>query len=71
MGDCASQTAKDRERQKNTEILSHLLATTIYLASQGMPFWGDDKTLLSQNKDNFLELVELFSKYKLNYTWKP
>lgn len=61
MGDCASQAAKEKERQKNTEI--HLLATTLYLASQGMPFWGDDKTLLSQNKGNFLELVELFSKY--------
>uniref|UniRef100_A0A669EY62 DUF4371 domain-containing protein n=1 Tax=Oreochromis niloticus TaxID=8128 RepID=A0A669EY62_ORENI len=28
-----------------------------------MPFRGDDETLSSQNRGNFLELVELFSKY--------
>ena len=40
MSDRASQAAKDREREKNREILSRLLATTLYLARQGMPFWG-------------------------------
>jgi hypothetical protein len=63
MSDRASQAAKDREREKNREILSRLLATTLYLARQGMPFRGDDETLSSQNRGNFLELVELFSKY--------
>lgn len=62
-GDRALQAAKDMEREKNREILSRLLAITLYLARQGMPFRGDVETLSSQNRGNFLELVELFSKY--------
>ena len=64
MGDRALQAANDREREKKKrEILSRLLVISIYLTRQGMPFRGDDETLSSQNRGNFLELVELFSKY--------
>lgn len=63
MGDRASQAAKDREREKNREILSRLLATTLYLARQGLPFRGDDENPSSQNRGNFIELVEVFGKY--------
>ncbi len=45
MGDCESQAAKDKDREKNREILSHLIAITLYLARQGMPFRGDDEIL--------------------------
>lgn len=63
VADQVSQAAKDKERERNKEILSHLIDITLYLARQGMPFRGDDETLSSQNQGNFLELVELFSKY--------
>lgn len=45
------------------EVLSRLIAITLFLARQGMSFRGDDETSSSQNRGNFLELVELFSKY--------
>ncbi len=44
-------------------MLSRLIEITLFLARQGMSFRGDDETSLSQNQGNFLELVELFSKY--------
>lgn len=44
------------------EVLSRLIAITLFLARQGMSFRGDDETSSSQNRGNFLELVELFSK---------
>lgn len=63
VGDLESQAAKEREKERNREILSHLTAITLYLTRQGMSFRGDDETSSSQNRGNFLELVELFSKY--------
>lgn len=63
VADQVSQAAKDKERERNREILSRFIDITLYLARQGMPFRGDDETLSSQNRGNFLELVELFSKY--------
>uniref|UniRef100_A0A8C6P238 Zinc finger MYM-type protein 1-like n=1 Tax=Nothobranchius furzeri TaxID=105023 RepID=A0A8C6P238_NOTFU len=63
VADQVSQAAKDKERERNREILSRLIAVTLYLARQGLPFRGDDETASSQNRGNFLELVELFSKY--------
>lgn len=63
VGDLESQAAKDKERERNREVLSRLIAITLFLARQGMSFRGDDETSSSQNRGNFLELVELFSKY--------
>ncbi|XP_034151423.1 zinc finger MYM-type protein 1-like [Esox lucius] len=63
VGDLESQAAKDKERERNREVLSRLIAITLFLARQGMSFRGDDETSSSQNQGNFLELVELFSKY--------
>ncbi len=63
MDELESQAAKDKERERNREVLSRLIAITLFLARQGMSFRGDDETSSSQNQGNFLELVELFSKY--------
>lgn len=63
VGELESQVAKDKERERNREVLSHFIAITLFLARQGMSFRGDDETSSSQNQGNFLELVELFSKY--------
>ncbi len=63
VGELESQAAKDKERERNREVLSRLIAITLFLARQGMSFRGDDETSSSQNQGNFLELVELFSKY--------
>ncbi|XP_032414769.1 zinc finger MYM-type protein 1-like isoform X2 [Xiphophorus hellerii] len=62
-GNLQSQAAKDKEKQRNREILSRLISITLYLARQGMSFRGDDETSGSLNRGNFLELVELFGKY--------
>lgn len=63
VGELESQAAKDKERERNSEVLSRLIAITLFLARQGMSFRGDDETSSSQNHGNFLGLVELFSKY--------
>ncbi len=65
VGELESQAAKDKERERNREVLSRLIAITFFfiLARLGMSFRGDDETSSSQNQGNFLELVELFSKY--------
>ena len=60
MGDLESQAAKDKEREKNREIMSRLIAITVFLARQGGYLRGDDETM-SRPKSG--ELVELFSKY--------
>ncbi|XP_066981186.1 zinc finger MYM-type protein 1-like [Macrobrachium rosenbergii] len=57
------QAARDKEKQRNREILDRLISITLYLARQGLPFRGDGEISTSENRGNFLELVEMFSKY--------
>lgn len=57
------QAARDKEKQRNREILCRLISITLYLARQGLPFRGDSESSTSENRGNFLELVEMFSKY--------
>ncbi|XP_066970147.1 zinc finger MYM-type protein 1-like [Macrobrachium rosenbergii] len=56
------QAARDKEKQRNREILDRLISITLYLARQGLPFRGDGEISTSENRGNFLELVEMFSK---------
>lgn len=63
VGDSELQAAKDKERERNREVLSRLIAITPFLARQGMSFRGDNENSLSQNQGNFIELVQLFNKY--------
>lgn len=62
MGDHQIQAANGKEWKRNRDILSSLIAITLYLARQGLPFRGNE-TFSSQNRGHFLELVEVFSKY--------
>ena len=55
--------ARERERQTNREILTRLIDLTVYLARQGLAFRGDNDSNSSNNRGNFLELVNLFSRY--------
>ena len=55
--------ARERERQTNREILTRLVDLTVYLARQGLAFRGDNESHSSNNRGNFLELVNLFSRY--------
>jgi len=54
VGDLESQAAKDKERERNREVLSRLIAITLFLARQGMSFRGDDETSSSQNRREYL-----------------
>ena len=54
---------RERERQTNREILTRLIDLTVYLARQGLAFRGDNDSNSSNNRGNFLELVNLFSRY--------
>jgi hypothetical protein len=47
-------------------VLSRLIDITLYLARQGLSFRGDDESSSSQNRGNFLELVEVLSKKDKN-----
>jgi len=55
--------ARERERQTNREILTRLIDLTVYLARQGLAFRGDNESNSTNNRGNFLELVNLFSRY--------
>lgn len=54
---------REREKQRNREILTRLIDITLYLARQGKAFRGDDESATSSNQGNFLELVKMFSQY--------
>ncbi|XP_068243694.1 zinc finger MYM-type protein 1-like [Palaemon carinicauda] len=53
------QAARDKEKQRNREILCRLISITLYLARRGLPFSGDQESSISENRGN----VEMFSKY--------
>ncbi|XP_064101731.1 zinc finger MYM-type protein 1-like [Macrobrachium nipponense] len=57
------QAARDKEKQRKREILCRLISITLYLARQCFPFRGDQESSISENRGNFLELVEMFGKY--------
>lgn len=61
--DHGHRTALDRERKKWRDLLYLLLDVTMLLARQNLPFRGHREDMLSMNKGNFLELVDLLSNY--------
>lgn len=44
------QTVKDKEKQRNREILCRLISIPLYLARQGLPFRGDSESSTSENR---------------------
>lgn len=44
-------------------MLSHIIVAVLYLTKQGMPLRGHDESRNSANRGNFLELVEVLSRY--------
>lgn len=62
LADSEMQAAKEKERQKNREIIFRLIEVTLYLARQGLAFRGRDEILLSSNRGNFLQLVDLLAQ---------
>lgn len=61
--DTANQAAAETEKRKWRDILKRLLDVTLFLAGQNLPFRGHRENVLSENRGNFLELIELLSKY--------
>ena len=53
----------DKENKKWGDILHRLLDITLFLAKQNLPFCGHKEDKSSFNKGNFLEMVEMLSKY--------
>ena len=53
----------DREKKKWRDILHMLLDITLFLAKQNLAFRGHNENESSTNKGNFLEMVEMLSKY--------
>uniref|UniRef100_A0A1B6DAI5 TTF-type domain-containing protein n=1 Tax=Clastoptera arizonana TaxID=38151 RepID=A0A1B6DAI5_9HEMI len=52
-----------KEKSKWKHILTRLLDITLYLAKQNLPFRGHRENAVSENRGNFLELVQLLSQY--------
>ena len=52
-----------KERQIWRQLLIRLLDIVKFLAKQNLPLRGNQEDVYSSNKDNFIELVELMSKY--------
>ena len=63
VSDVKGLEVRERERQTNREILTRLIDLTVYLARQGQAFQGYDESESSNNRGNFLELVDVFSRY--------
>jgi len=61
--DDAHQKNRDLETKKWNDILHRLLDITMFLAKQNISFRGHKEHEFSENKGNFLELVELISHY--------
>jgi len=57
------EAAKERERQKNREIMLCLIDITLYLAKQALAFRRNEECLSSSNRGNFLNLVDLLGQY--------
>ena len=53
----------NKEIECNRKILERLLDIVLYLAKQNLPFRGHNESANSENKGNFLELVNLLAKY--------
>lgn len=53
----------EMEKKKWRDILHRLLDITLFLAKQNLPFRGHKEDESSLNKGNFLEMVEMLSKY--------
>lgn len=60
-----SETVRVMEAEKKRwrDMLHRLLDITLFLAKQNLPFRGHRESESSLNKGNFLELVEMLSKY--------
>ncbi|XP_054714780.1 zinc finger MYM-type protein 1-like [Uloborus diversus] len=61
--DFAEQVVMEGERKKWRDILYRLLDVTLFLAKQNLPFRGHNEQIESENRGNFLELVNLLSNY--------
>ncbi|KAK0134978.1 Zinc finger MYM-type protein 1 [Merluccius polli] len=63
VSDIQGKAMREREKQRNREILTRLIDIILYLARQGKALIGDDESSASSNQGNFLELVKMFSQY--------
>ena len=61
--DAETEKLIDIERKKWRDILYRLLDIILFLSKQNIPFRGHREDTESLNRGNFLELVELLSKY--------
>ena len=61
--DAESIALMDREKKKWRDILHRLLDITLFLEKQNLAFRGHNEDESSLNKGNFLEMVEMLSKY--------
>lgn len=61
--DAESVAVMDKEKKKWRDILHRLLDITMFLAKQNLAFRGHKEDESSLNKGNFLEMVEMLSKY--------
>jgi len=55
-----------QEVNKNWQHIYFLLKSTLYLAKQGLAFRGKNETNESENKGNFIEILETFGDEKMN-----
>lgn len=61
--DHARQKMIDNENKKWRDLLYRILDVTLFLAKQNLPFRGHRENAKSENKGNFLELIEFLSNY--------
>ncbi len=65
-GKAIQRDQHNEEVHQNREMLRHHIDITILLAQQGMAFRGHDESPNSINSGNFIEMMQLLSKYSGN-----
>ena len=61
-----NRTKNNIEVEKNRKMLSHHIRAVVYLVTQGLALRGHDESKTSNNRGNFIELLDVFSKFSLD-----
>lgn len=61
--DALYQQEQDLQRKTWRDVLHRLLDITLFLSKQNLPFRGHRESEVSENRGNFLQLVDLLSHY--------
>ena len=57
----------NKQASRYSRMLKHHIDAAIFLSAQGLAFRGHDKSTVSSNRGNFIELLDLLGNYSHNF----